>query len=1550
MFINEIDTFIDLQFNYVKEYGLKHKFTKNLKKDPAAFVQYYEKITDSIDFTNIFSNIHDDKNKQKVRNIIEKYILFYLLLHISIYEDNFHDEDEKNFVEKLFTISNSLHILDSVIIGELLEIYQGIYICITLINFLKEKKDLPINNDTTELVQIFNEIGLDIIVKFFDITKKENLHNILVTLIYRKLYIKNDKKELANIIEENSFENAEYKYITVINSRIKEIDFASMEMLFDIESRKNGLPDDYYNLINDYQKIILGDIQENLNPANLLSNDHKISYLFHKKILIPITDEILRYHLNEEKYVSETSENVSKTKQEYKKVDTKLNYIINKINIVTEHARNELTRKLYYQPLTYRQAIPYNDIEEMKIIKKFADIGRINAENVNTFMDLLSFRVYPYINYHDYAYNGFNHKHTYTTDALRYSNFRYNKNKDKSILNKYMDWRVITHDNFHTENKHNFNSNIVGIALPTYIDNSPYNIRCLKINKSINVRKYNVNGYVTTTKILEDIILNNKTCKKTPFWIFDENTDKFTQDVYEDINDEDKPKFFKKLIGKIYDNVENLTLNRILSTYKLYAPLTLYQSKQLFDIITNRFVPISQYSNKIGDINYARYFTYLPQRVNTDDIRDVTFSRKELIKLFEYKQPKKNNQIVTIQKTEKIDESILEKYNAVCQHIVTLEDIQRIRERDPTLFSQKLNNFYKKFILDKKNSNFICKSCFEFVNIDKYIEQFDGLIKISAESKVPLDEQIRYSKFGKAIASLDKIIERMADIFNLTEYTGIKSSAILKRRETIRQLIDILISSQELRVQNPGDFDSTFNMLSDVVGTKYSEYFAFPFENDIFVYSSRDTDKFKRKKYNTILSHIAVLMLLDISNSNILYFRPDKLINIMIFEKYGLGTLDNLKLRINTSNDLVHLGNYLLMGYVIYYMASMMIRFKVYETENPDVDVKKGIPLIDRLRIMHTITHILAIIIDRESKSTGYLYTILKNNYFIKLSTVYNSQNSESVLKEIRHANEKKIENLQNNLNKKLVTKQQTYQSIDGKFNYSIYNSNNPDIVKSLDIYKKLYPIKIVKDTFQLSKDDTIKMIQSNLYGMYKQEQSLLKLNIDIFALDKYRSQNKLYEVKNKYIENINNLIQQQKKELFKIQSKKLKITDKLDKTYVQLQSDLLPFNDILDTFILKLEKYISDNQTIFKDDFYLRKSIFIINHDFAGFPITPFKVDKISIKYNDTITKRDVIVYREKVTERYYDVYTLAYLGYKTPTTEFIPVKNHQYIIIKHSLVDKIKYMGLYSKYINILPLDKKLVYTTNYRGDIIYNNTELVNQIVINKIQHDKILIEKFQRIIYSIRNKKIRLDKKDETDVSKNNEKILINEFIPRLSNLKILNNDFELFLQNWKNTCLSYKIKPTNNINLINRDTFHYVDSDIINNEYSNLIRYLLIELIKLIDMNTDKTNINLCNLISMIFDSMWEDYAPKNNYEVNKFLLILYTGIEDYMVSLSNSEDIAADKPLPEDINKLPETEKQKIADEAEDFKEEQDALDTEPTDEEDLDLGEQDVIMHDRDN
>ena len=67
------------------------------------------------------------------------------------------------------------------------------------------------------------------------------------------------------------------------------------------------------------------------------------------------------------------------------------------------------------------------------------------------------------------------------------------------------------------------------------------------------------------------------------------------------------PQYFKKIISKIYDIVEELTLDRIINTYNMYSPLTLYQSKQILDIISKRLVPIPVYSDKMAKINFSRY-------------------------------------------------------------------------------------------------------------------------------------------------------------------------------------------------------------------------------------------------------------------------------------------------------------------------------------------------------------------------------------------------------------------------------------------------------------------------------------------------------------------------------------------------------------------------------------------------------------------------------------------------------------------------------------------------------------------------------------------------------------------------------------------------------------------------------------------------------------------------------------------------------------------------------------------------------------------------------
>jgi hypothetical protein len=270
---------------------------------------------------------------------------------------------------------------------------------------------------------------------------------------------------------------------------------------------------------------------------------------------------------------------------------------------------------------------------------------------------------------------------------------------------------------------------------------------------------------------------------------------------------------------------------------------------------------------------------------------------------------------------------------------------------------------------------------------------------------------------------------------------------------------------------------------------------------------------------------------------------------------------------------------------------------------------------------------------------------------------------------------------------------------------------------------------------------------------------------------------------------------------------------------------------------------------------------------------------------------------------------------------------------------------MGLYKKYINIVPLDKQLLYENKFRGDVLYTNQELVDNVIKTKVSHDKILIEKFQRIIFNIRNIKQNISKKQQDKEDITNEGKLIQEFTVRLQQVNILSEDFIVFLQNWKNVCSSYKFSS---FEISNNVVNNYIDSDTIiqNNKYNVLVKYLLLELCNLIDMNNDKTNINLCSLIAMIFDLMWEEYAPVNNFEINKFLLILYSETEDVVSSNIGLEE------QPEDLEKLTEEQQAALKDAQDDFKEENEAIDVEGMDDDEKDLGEESLaqMLHDPEN
>ena len=97
--------------------------------------------------------------------------------------------------------------------------------------------------------------------------------------------------------------------------------------------------------------------------------------------------------------------------------------------------------------------------------------------------------------------------------------------------------------------------------------------------------------------------------------------------------------------------------------------------------------------------------------------------------------------------------------------------------------------------------------------------------------------------------------------------------------------------------------------------------------------------------------------------------------------------------------------------------------------------------------------------------------------------------------------------------------------------------------------------------------------------------------------------------------------------------------------------------------------------------------------------------------------------------------------------------------------------------------------------------------------------------------------------------------------------------------------------------------------------------------------------------------MWDEYAPINNFEINKFLLILYSESDENIGTSIGVED-TSDKLAPEDFEKLSDDQKAVIKDAEDDFKEENEAVDVEGMDEDEKDLGEDSLasMMHDAEN
>ena len=617
MYINQIDELIDNILDNFYDFLLKEKVFDKLNSDinfvkfQNNILEYIKKFIDNnIIKTNIIKFINK-KYEDYIINIIKRYCAFYIYLGIAYNYTSSRElfitnliEASKSQKDATFQISNFFNSENN---SKIVNFYVNIKNFLSLLELKSIDKikiileNNPVKYDST--IKIFNELGEDYINDFFLI--KDNFHNMMKVFIFKQIYLKEEKNEIINIINQNVKDTSEYKYIDIIVSTQKKIvDFNFIQKSLTPSELKKGLAEDIYNYLEENRDIKDFIIKE---------NEYYINYLFTNEILIPITEDFLRYHKDSEKYDTESYAKFAEIKE---RESTKIKYIVSKINNIKNYYSPLLEKnpklkleieKFFYKQLDPKMAVLYNNDEEVKIIKKLEMSS--NASDYDLLIDLENIRKYAYTNFKNLSREGFKIRPTKTIQAIRYSNIH-----NKGIISKEpIDIRI---------GNDSIELNVVGVAW----NPSKISLDCIYMNDLLDVRRLlnTENGYEAFNKVINKTI--EKPTKKVYYWLFNTNKDKAKLETYNVQHN------IKVMLEQIYYNYINLIKDRYIKYISSFKELNYNLINKIIKKYERDYFDFNLVPNIKNELIEYTIINKIPELKITYE-EDYKVSKKDIIKL-----------------------------------------------------------------------------------------------------------------------------------------------------------------------------------------------------------------------------------------------------------------------------------------------------------------------------------------------------------------------------------------------------------------------------------------------------------------------------------------------------------------------------------------------------------------------------------------------------------------------------------------------------------------------------------------------------------------------------------------------------------------------------------------------------------------------------------------------------------------------------------------------------------------------------------------------------
>ena len=879
-----------------------------------------------------------------------------------------------------------------------------------------------------------------------------------------------------------------YIYIDIVVPKTTYIDYSIIESMLPIKDLESGLANDIYDMITDTTQDFMD-----------LNIDKKIKKLINNKLIIPIVDDFMLYHKDSEVY-----EKVTSTDQKKKKEDTRIKYIVSKIDSVAEYystnvqnnpAIKKEIEKHFYLPLSDRRAILINNNEELKIIKKIHNIGQQSMEANEYYNDLMNIRKYPYISFKEFRKYGFNFTASKTIDGIRLISI---DNIERSASYQLIQMRV---------GSENQVLNVVGFVVPTNMG-SPFcltqkeiiDIRNIKFNKKGKNKepiKY-TNGYKGILRFLKSFTIKGKKHKESIKWIINLDKDTIKLDNYIQMSKITQEQQIKIMMGKLYDDILQGIYSTIINYIDHQKYISFYKLNKLINKIDNklfRFPRKSMLFNNIENMVYEKKYKKVETTYDKKDdifygltgdiIKLPTAPKKELDKIPTISLRDLKEKII-----EETERSEIVESGAICQHFVTWDNMNAIRKKNPNVFSDLLYEFINKYVTMNNQDDYICKSCGSQIDLKNYV--MDGsyddqgrFVTLSMPMEIPLEDVPEYEKYKPTIRYLDKLVERIANVAHISYFIGNNVNVKWRKRSVIKDTIDLLLVHNVNLKENYKERNEKILPIYGI-NKDMTNLFVFELDNSIFVYSSKDKDYYKQIKQNNILIYVLFLMILELNESQLLFLGSDKICNNYLFEKYGYDSLfEGIKIRKNNKGDIVPIKEYKTLCYILYFISCMITKYNMWYTDKEDVvKTKKFNPVTQKI-IINTLVDLVNSITEIYGKSKrNRIYEIVSIKTFNKLSTIFDRDN---VFEKIKNIENKKIIIDQG---KRKFANSQEISKIDSSYKEGTYSG-----YITYDTYKmaKLFVKKKITEDNSYNEINNITNCESGLFHKWSSDGSTFK-------------------------------------------------------------------------------------------------------------------------------------------------------------------------------------------------------------------------------------------------------------------------------------------------------------------------------------------------------------------------------------------------------------------------------------------------------------------------